>query len=62
MESSTMKFQSKLNLLLLAAIVSTGFAVASVEKIEISQFAKNTLQGWEEKAFSGSTDLSLIHI
>ena len=59
MESSTMKFQSKLKLLLSATIVSAGFAVGSVEKIEISQFAENTLQGWEEKAFSDSTDYQL---
>ena len=54
-----MKIRRKLKFVSIATIVTAGLAIASADKIEISQFAQNSLQGWEVKSFAGNTDYQL---
>ena len=52
--------QIKVKVFLSAALLSAATAIASVDKVEISQFAQKTLDGWEVKSFAGETDYQIV--
>lgn len=54
-----MKLANKLKFLSTVTIIGSGIVFGSGDKIEVSQFSKNSLEGWERKSFSGQTDYQL---
>lgn len=55
-----MRLVNKIRLISLLVVSGAGLVSASDNRVAISQFSKNSLQGWEQKSFVGNTDYQLV--